>query len=133
MVLYDGVCGLCDGVVQFLLRHDKKDSFRYAPQQSGFARTILARHGFDSDATETICLIEDCNLSSERVLTKSEASLRIAEVLGGIWKLGQVARVLPRFVRDAAYDFIARNRFRIFGRLQECRVPSPENRHKFVG
>ena len=133
VVLYDGLCGLCDGFVQFLLRHDKKDAFRYAPQQSEFARNILARHGLGDGSVETICLIEDCNLPTERVLTKSDATLRIAESLGGIWSLALVAKVLPRLVRDALYDFVASNRFRIFGKRSQCRVPTAQDRHKFVG
>lgn len=133
IVLYDGLCGLCDSVVQFLLRHDTKDVFRFAPQQSDFAQQILTRHGFDATAIETICLIENYKQPSEQVLTKSAATLRIAEGLGGIWNAAQVAKLLPHPLRDAAYDWVARNRFRFFGRRTECRLASPTEQHKFVG
>jgi len=133
IVLYDGLCGLCDGVVQFLLRHDTKDLFRFAPQQSEFAQQILARHGVDAKATDTISLIEHHGMATERVLTKSDATLRIAEGLGGIWHVAQIAKILPHSVRDAAYDCIARNRYRIFGRRAECRLVSDAEQHKFLG
>jgi predicted DCC family thiol-disulfide oxidoreductase YuxK len=133
IVLYDGLCGLCDGVVQFLLRHDTKDVFRFAPQQSKFAQKILARHGLDATASETICLIENYGLASERVLTKSAATLRIAMGLGGIWHAARVTVVLPLYLRDAAYDLIARNRYRIFGRRTECRLVTTAEQYKFLG
>jgi len=133
IVLYDGLCGMCDGVVQFLLRHDQKDAFRFAPQQGEAARQILARHALDSAAIETICVIENYNSPQERVYTKSDAALRIADSLGGIWSLTLAARLLPRFLRDACYDVIARNRYRIFGRRAECRIPTTHDQHKFLG
>ena len=132
IVLYDGLCGLCDGVVQFLLRHDSKDVFRFAPQQSNFAQQILTRHGFDATTIETICLIENYGQPSEQVLTKSAATLRIAEGLGGIGNAARIANILPPPLRDAAYDWIARNRFRFFGRRTECRLASPAEQHKFL-
>jgi len=133
IVLYDGLCGLCDGVVQFLLLHDTKDVFRFAPQQSEFARQILACHGADATASETIYLIEHYGLAGERILTKSDATLRIAQGLGGIWQMARVTKVLPLYIRDAAYDCIARNRYRIFGRRTECRLVTTEQQYKFLG
>lgn len=132
IVLYDGLCGMCDGTAQFLLRHDKKDAFRLAPQQGEAARRVLARHALDPAAIETICVIEGFETPQERVFTKSDATLRIAEGLGGIWKLALVGGLLPRFLRDAAYDLVARNRYRIFGRRAQCRIPSSEDREKFL-
>ena len=132
IVLYDGLCGLCDAVVQFLLRHDTKDVFRFAPQQSDFARRVLARHGIDATTNETICVVRDCAMPSEQVFTKSDATLHIAKALGGIWKAALVARILPKSLLNAAYDFIARNRFRIFGRRTQCRLASPAQSQKFL-
>ncbi len=132
IVLYDGLCGMCDGIVQFLLRHDTKDLFRFAPQQSEFAQQTLARHALDARTIETICLIEDFNLPTERVLTKSDATLQIARGLGGIWKVFLLARLLPHSLRDVAYDFVARNRYHVFGRRTECRLPSAKDQHKFL-
>jgi predicted DCC family thiol-disulfide oxidoreductase YuxK len=132
VVLYDGLCGMCDGVVQFLLRHDKKDAFRFAPQQGEAARQILARHALDPATLETICVVENYHAPHERICTKSDAALRIADGLGGIWTLALAARLLPRFLRDAGYDLIARNRYRIFGQRTECRNPVAEDLHKFL-
>jgi predicted DCC family thiol-disulfide oxidoreductase YuxK len=137
IILYDGLCGMCDGVVQFLLRHDHKDAFRFAPQQGEAARQVLARHALDSatmdSATmETICVIENYSSPQERVYTRSDAALRIADGLGGIWTLTLAARLLPRCFRDACYDFVARNRYRIFGRRTECRLPGEEDKHRFL-
>ena len=133
IVLYDGLCGLCDGVVQFLLRHDTKDVFRFAPQQSQFAQQILTRHGLAACATETICLVENYGLAAERILTRSDATLCIAKGLGGIFHAARLAKILPHSLRDAAYDWIARNRYRIFGRRTECRLISAAEQRKFLG
>jgi predicted DCC family thiol-disulfide oxidoreductase YuxK len=132
IVLYDGLCGMCDAVVQFLLRHDHKDAFRFAPQQGEAARQVLARHALDSATMETICVIENYNSPQEGVYTRSDAALRIADGLGGIWTLTLAARLLPRSFRDACYDFVARNRYRIFGRREECRLPCAEDKHRFL-
>jgi predicted DCC family thiol-disulfide oxidoreductase YuxK len=133
LVLYDGLCALCDGAVQFLLRHDANDVFRFAPQQSDFAQQILSRHGLQAAGADTICLIENYGFAAERVLTKSDAALRIAQGLGSIWNTFQITRILPHTLRDAAYDCIARNRYRIFGRRTACRVISHEEQYKFLG
>jgi predicted DCC family thiol-disulfide oxidoreductase YuxK len=133
IVIYDGLCGLCDGVVQFLLQHDNRDAFRFAAKQSELAQRVLARHALDASTVETICLIDNCDSPSERFLIKSDATLRIAEVLGGIWKAAFLAKLFPRSWRDAAYDLVARNRYRIFGRRTECRLPSADHQHKFLG
>jgi predicted DCC family thiol-disulfide oxidoreductase YuxK len=132
IVLYDGLCGMCDGVVQFLLRHDKKDAFRFAPQQGDAARQILEVHALDPVTLDTICVIENYDSPQELVYSKSDAALRIADGLGGIWTLARPARLLPRSLRDACYDLVARNRHRIFGRRTECRIPTADDRHKFL-
>jgi predicted DCC family thiol-disulfide oxidoreductase YuxK len=132
IVLYDGLCGMCDGVVQFLLRRDKKDSFRFAPQQGETAHRILERHALDPATIETICVIENYRSPQERVYTKSDAALRIVDGLGGIWTLALAVRMLPQSFRDACYVLVARNRYRIFGRRTECRIPTADDRHKFL-
>jgi predicted DCC family thiol-disulfide oxidoreductase YuxK len=132
IILYDGLCGMCDAVVQFLLRHDHKDAFRFAAQQGEAARQILARHALDSATMETICVIENYNSPQEAVYTRSDAALRIADGLGGIWTLALAARLLPLSFRDACYDLVARNRYRIFGRRTECRLPGEEDKHRFL-
>ena len=139
IVLYDGLCGLCDGVVQFLLRRDKKDIFRFAAQQSEFAQEILRRHGLAPASagtanSDTICVVEGYGSPSELVFIKSEATLRIADSLGGLWRVAAaLAGILPRRLADRCYDMVARNRFRIFGRRKQCRVLSAGDRQKFLG
>ena len=139
IVLYDGLCGLCDGVVQFLLRRDKKDIFRFAAQQSEFAQEILRRHGLTSASagaanSDTICVVEGYGSPAEHVFIKSEATLRITRRLGGLWRVaGVLVGILPRRLADRCYDMVARNRFRIFGRREQCRVPGAGDRQKFLG
>ena len=118
-VLYDGHCGLCAGVVQTLLRLDRRGRFRFAPLQSAFAKTRLAAAGLDAAALDTVVLCE-----GERVYVKSDAALRIARHLGGLWRLAGVGGVLPKGVRDRVYDFIARHRYRVFGRHETCWLPA---------
>ena len=139
IVLYDGLCGLCDGVVQFLLQQDKKDIFRFAAQQSELAQKVLRRHGLAAPSagaanSDTICIVEEYGSPAERVFIKSEATVRIARRLGGLWlAAAALTGILPRRLADTCYDLVARNRFRIFGRREQCRVPSAKDRQKFLG
>jgi predicted DCC family thiol-disulfide oxidoreductase YuxK len=123
---------MCDGVVQFLLRHDTRDAFRFAPQQGEVAQQILARHALDPTTMETICVIENYHSPQERVYTKSNAALQIAKGLGGMWTVALSGRVFPRFLRDVGYDLVAHNRYKICGRRTECRVPTSDDQHKFL-
>lgn len=132
IVLYDGLCGMCDAVVQFLLRHDSKRVFLFAAQQGQTAHKLLQRHGVDPAAAQTIFLIENYDSPQEEVLSKSDAALSIARALGGLWTLALVARLLPRSIRDACYDWIARNRYKFFGRRTACRIPDAEVQHRFI-
>ena len=132
MLFYDGVCGLCNRLVRFLLRFDHNDRFRYATLQSDFTPKILNRHGLNPADLDSVVLISDFGLPTEAAHTKSDAILAAARDLGGIWRLGLLARLLPRPVRNWGYNRIARNRYRIFGRYDSCPLPKPENRVKFV-
>ena len=132
VLFYDGVCGLCDRVVQFVLRRDHKDRFRFAALQGDFARAALARHGRTTEVLDTIYLVLDRGTPHERLLAKSDAALETARRLGFPWRLLWVLRVLPRAWRDLAYDAVARNRYRLFGRAEACILPSPEHRSKFI-
>jgi predicted DCC family thiol-disulfide oxidoreductase YuxK len=132
LVLYDGICGLCHGAVRFLLRHDQRDRFRFAALQSDFARQSLAHHRHNAEARDTVCVLVNFGQPEEKLLVKSDAALFALVALGGIWKvLGKVARVLPRFLRDAAYGWLARHRYRIFGTREACVWPDSTARHKF--
>lgn len=132
IVLYDGVCGLCNRVTQFLLKHDTKDSLRYASLQSDFAAAILRRHGLDPGDLDTVCLVLNYNEPEEQVLSRSDAILRLGSELGGVWRFGAWARIIPRFIRDGAYNFVARNRYRVFGKYDTCMLPEPRHKAKFL-
>ena len=132
LVLYDGVCGFCNASIQFLLRRDPGDHFRFAPLQGPTAREVLARHGIDATDLDTVYVVEGCGTPQERVLSRSDAALHCAGFLGWPWKLGVAARVIPRFVRDAAYRLVAKYRYRIFGKSDACMIPTPDVRARFL-
>jgi predicted DCC family thiol-disulfide oxidoreductase YuxK len=132
VVLYDGVCALCNRIVRFLLKHDRNDIFRFAPLQSRLAEEVLARHRLRSTAPDTVCLIEHYGQAHERLLTKSDAALYAARELGGIWRAASLFRILPRPVRDFFYDLIARSRYRVFGKYDTCPLPDAKDRPKFL-
>lgn len=127
IVLFDGVCNLCNGVVQFVLPRDPEGRFRFAPLQSESGQELLRRHDFETDAYDTIVLVD-----GDRTYTKSDAVLRMAEVLGWPYSLFRVGRVLPRSVRDWLYDRIADNRYDWFGRKSQCMVPTEDVRDRFL-
>jgi predicted DCC family thiol-disulfide oxidoreductase YuxK len=133
IVLYDGVCAMCNGVVRLLLKNDRKGRFFFAPLQDSFARDVLSRHGKNADDLDTMGVIIDHSLPSERVLMKSRAMLHLLEGAGGPWKpLAVLLSVLPTPLLDFGYNLIARNRYRLFGRYDTCPLPSPEDRARFV-
>ena len=132
IVLYDGVCGLCNHLVQFLLKHDTHDRFRFAPLQSEFADNLLSRHGANAHDLDTVYVVKDYGLAGENLLTRSDAVVYMLTQLCGVWKLAAAGQVLPRAVRDAAYQVVVRNRYRVFGKHESCILPNPEHRDKFL-
>jgi predicted DCC family thiol-disulfide oxidoreductase YuxK len=132
-LLYDGICGLCDRAVQFTLRHDRKDVFRFAPLQSDLASAILLRHGQDPAALNTVVLVLEPQLHGERLVTRSDAVLALLSKLGLPWSgLAAAGRLCPRIIREQLYDWIARRRYRMFGRYDSCPVPTAAQREKFL-
>jgi predicted DCC family thiol-disulfide oxidoreductase YuxK len=133
LVLYDGVCALCHGVVQFLMKHDRLDRFRYAPLQSGLGREVLAR--FDIHTfPDGVMLLTDALTPRGRLYQRSDAVAEALPLLGGYWRLaGRVLRLLPRPLRDWGYGLVARFRYRLFGRYDTCPVPPPEQRSRVLG
>jgi predicted DCC family thiol-disulfide oxidoreductase YuxK len=131
VLLYDGLCGFCDGTVRFVLARDPGGSMRFATLQGDFAKRILSKHaalaGLDS-----LIVVETDPHGEETVHTQSGAVLRIARYLGGRWRLVLPFRIIPRFLRDAAYATFARYRYRLFGRLPACPIPPPEARERFI-
>lgn len=129
-IFFDGICNLCNGFVQFVIRHDPAGRYRFAALQSDAARTLLAAHRLVPSALavepESVLL-----LSGGRLYSHSTAVLRIAHGLGGGWRLAAVGWALPRPWRDALYRFVARHRYRWFGREESCMLPTPALKARF--
>jgi len=132
IILYDGVCGLCNRLNQLVLRRDATGRFRFASLQSGFARTALARYGKDPGDLDTLYVIADHETPAERLLAKSEAAIHVLRRLGGAWSLAGLLRLLPPGIRDRGYDLVVRNRYRLFGRYDACLLPRREDRQRFI-
>ena len=132
LVLYDGVCGLCDRFVQFLLTRDRRDQLRFAALQGAIGAETFARFGRTSTALSTVVVVVDHGLPSEHLLERSDAALFTIGSLGSVYGAAPALRVVPRFMRDGVYDLVARTRYRIFGRFDSCPVPSPATRAKFL-
>ncbi len=132
LLLYDGVCGLCDRLVQFVLRHDRADRFRFAALQSPLAGNLLRGYGRDAADLDTVYVIARHGEPTAKLLSKGRAVLFVLAELGGIWRLASVLRVLPRPLLDFGYDQIARRRYRWFGRYDACPLPTPATRAKFL-
>ena len=133
LILYDGVCGLCNRLNAFVLPRDPHGIFHYAPLQSALADSILRRFGRDPGELNTFYIVADYRSSSPRLLSKSHAALFVAKQIGGIWKIATIFGVLPTRLLDAAYDVIARYRYRIFGRYDSCPIPTSEHKSRFIG
>jgi predicted DCC family thiol-disulfide oxidoreductase YuxK len=126
IVFYDGECGLCTGFVQWLLKRDRRRVLRMAPLQGSTAERTIGKP--TGDVCEWTIFLLDADGCHER----SEAALRILQHLGGMWSLLGVFRIVPRFVRDAVYRFIARHRLGWFGGATACRLPSDEERRQLL-
>jgi predicted DCC family thiol-disulfide oxidoreductase YuxK len=132
ILLYDGVCGLCNRLVQFILRRDRNAVFRFASLQSALAASILARHGANPSTLDTVYAVVNYELSDEYLLSRSDAAIFVLKQLPGLWRAASLlAQLAPKFLRDAAYNVIARNRYAIFGRSEICPLPSAEDRSRF--
>ena len=126
IVLFDGVCNLCNGAVDFVIRRDSRKRFRLAALQSEKGTSLIARLGLPTNG-QSIILIE-----GDRFYTRSTAALRITARLGGAWPLLSIFFLVPPLIRDAIYKFIARNRYHWFGTRKTCRTPSQEERERFL-
>jgi predicted DCC family thiol-disulfide oxidoreductase YuxK len=139
LLLYDGVCALCNGVVQFLMTRDRLDRFRYAPLQSSLGREVLARFGIPA-FPDGVMLLTGALTTGERLYQRSDAVAAALQLLGGpgalggFWRLaGRALGRLPRPLRDWGYGVIARFRYRVFGRYDTCPLPPPEQRSRLLG
>lgn len=127
IILFDGVCNLCNGAVTFIIKRDDEDIFRYAALQSDVGKKLTEKQGIDTDQVDSIVLID-----GERHYIKSSAALHIARHLSGGYPLLYGFMVLPTAIRNGVYDWIARNRYRWFGKKDQCMVPTPELKAKFL-
>lgn len=127
LILFDGVCNLCNWSVQFILRHDKTAVFTFASIQSDVGREIYRFSGLDPDDIQTFLL-----LTKGQVLLRSDAAIGVARQFGGLWRLFIAFKVIPRGLRDWAYSFVARHRYRWFGRRDTCMIPSEDVRRRFL-
>lgn len=132
IVLFDGNCNLCNSSVDFLLRHDRAGRLRFAPLQSEIARALLARVSVEAMDQTNGDPSAIAFLDGDRIHFKSSAALRLFRVLGWPWRFFAIFLLVPKPLRDLVYDWIARNRFRWFGRRETCRLPSPEERSRFL-
>ena len=132
IVLYDGVCGFCNGVVRFLLKRDRHARMWFASLQSPPATKILARHGQTPTTQDTMYLVTALGTPAEKLAWKSAAALTLFAALPFPWRLLALLRILPRPIRDLGYDAIARVRYRLFGKYDTCPLPRPEWRPRFL-
>ena len=131
VLLYDGLCGFCNGAVQFVLKRDPLGVVRFATLQGEFARRLMERHP-ELAGVDSLILVEPDADGTERIYVRSAGALRTARYLRGPWRLTRTLGVIPRPVRDWGYDLFARWRYRLFGRHDSCPIPTPEQRARFI-
>ncbi len=132
IILYDGVCGLCNRLNRFVIRRDLRGKFLYAPLQSQFARQVLSGYDKDPNDLDTLYVIAHPRTGSEVLLARADAVFFILKELGGGWGVVAWLGILPKNVLNFGYDLIARNRYRTFGKYDACLMPEPEERAKFI-
>lgn len=126
VIFFDGVCNLCNNAVQFIIKRDRSKKFKFASLQSEFAQKELVKRGFNPQPLLTIVL-----LSGQSIYTKSDAALKIARHLNKGWPLLYIFIIIPRFLRNVIYDFISLNRYKWFGKRNQCMIPSPDLESRF--
>lgn len=130
--LFDGVCGLCSQLVQFVLPKDPQGKFQFASLQSQFADHLLKEYSINPKALDTFYVVADYDLPTQRVLSKSDAAGFVLAKLGGVWSLLAFFRFLPEPIRNFGYDLVAKNRYKIFGKKDSCQLPDPATRDRFI-
>lgn len=127
IILFDGVCNLCNGVVQFIINNDAKGIFKFASLQSDFGQQILSKNNLPTSDFNSFVFFEN-----DKIFMKSTAALKVLKGLGGKWKMLYVFIIVPKFIRDIAYDFIAKRRYSIWGKIESCMMPTPELKSRFL-
>lgn len=127
VIFFDGVCNFCNQSVQFVIRRDKRQYFRFAPLQSAYGEAMLRKHQLPVTELGTFLLWEE-----GRLFTRSTAALRVCRRLGGAWPILYAFIIVPAFLRNAVYDWVARNRYRWFGKRDTCMIPNAAQRALFI-
>lgn len=125
IILFDGICNFCDGAVNFIISQDTKNYFKFAPLQSESGQDFVKKFGLRD--IDSVILIEN-----DKAYTHSTAALKIAKSLGGIWSLAYVFIIIPKPIRDYFYKLFAKYRYKFFGKKDECMIPTPEVRARFL-
>ncbi len=127
ILLFDGICNLCNGIVQFVIKRDKKAKFKFASLQSESGQLLLKKFGLSQSDFNSFVFID-----GDKILLKSTAALHVLKELGGVWKFFYCFIIVPRPIRDFFYSIIARTRYTIFGKRKTCMVPTPELKERFL-
>jgi predicted DCC family thiol-disulfide oxidoreductase YuxK len=127
IILFDGVCNFCNAMVNFIIRQDKRNIFQFATLQSHSGKKLLGEYNINWKESDSFVIIEN-----GKAFQKSSAALRLYNKLPWYWKWTQVFWIVPKFIRDGVYNFIARNRYRWFGKKEECMIPTAEMKQKFL-
>ncbi len=128
IILFDGVCNLCNRAIQFVIKNDRKDQFRFASLQSAIGNALVSARRIDTSRVDSMILIEP----QVAYYTKSTAAIEIGKSFGGGWKLLALLEWIPPVIRDGIYDLVAKRRYRWFGKREECMIPTPELKEKFL-
>ena len=127
VILFDGVCNLCNRSVQFIINRDPSGIFRFAPLQSETGKNLLSKFDLPNDKFDSIILV-----ANNEYYLRSTAALKILQRLGALWKIVFVFMLVPRPVRDYIYDIVARNRYKWYGKRAECMIPSSDIESRFL-
>jgi predicted DCC family thiol-disulfide oxidoreductase YuxK len=127
IILFDGVCNLCNSSVTFVIQRDKKDLFRFAALQEPAGQLLIEKHQIDIAKTDSIILID-----GDKAYVKSTAALKVARHLGGAYPLLYGFMIIPNFIRNWVYDYVAKNRYKWYGKKESCMIPTPELKSKFL-
>ncbi len=127
IILFDGVCNLCNGFVQFVIKNDPNAKFKFGTLQSAKAKELLLANNINAKELSSVVFI-----ANNKVYTQSDAALKIAQNLGFAWSLTSVFLIIPKFIRDAVYKFIAKNRYRWFGKKDQCMIPNANLKSRFL-
>ena len=127
IIIFDGVCNLCNGSVNFILARDPHEKFRFSPVQSAFSDELLSKHGLSGNGDDSFLLVKN-----GKAYLRSDAALEISKEMSGLWSLLGILRIVPRPLRDALYNLVARNRYKLFGKKELCMVPTPALMRRFI-